>query len=161
MKRNLITYFIFLLLLTAGIAGCSEESISMDAAKLPDASVMENTAGVLRSMNTLTNKVMVGLTEGDESADEEIYYFLSQPAKTELMVTAIADAKLVEDYNKANNTKLDAFPTENVKFESNGILSVTSTPRRTFCAESLRGGKRPNLLYINKIEADEQKNDLC
>lgn len=126
MKKNLITYFIFLLLLTAGIAGCSEESILMNSAKLPDASVMENTVGVLRSMNTLTNKVMVGLTEGDESADEEIYYFLSQPAKTELTVTAIADEKLVEDYNKANNTKLDAFPTENVRFQSNGILSVTT-----------------------------------
>lgn len=126
MKKNLITYFIFLLLLTAGIAGCSEESILMDSAKLPDESVMENAAGVLRSMNTLTNKVMVGLTEGDESAAEEIYYFLSQPAKTQLTVTAITDEKLVEDYNKANNTKLDALPTENVKFESNGILSVAS-----------------------------------
>lgn len=126
MKKNLITYFIFLLLLTAGIAGCSEESILMDSAKLPDESVMENTAGVLRSMNTLTNKVMVGLTEDEESAIEEIYYFLSQPAKTQITVTAIADEKLVEDYNKANSTKLDALPTENVKFESNGVLSVAS-----------------------------------
>lgn len=126
MKKNLITYFIFLLLLTVVIAGCSEEFISMDSAKLPDESVMENTAGVLRSMNTLTNKVMVGLTEGDESAAEEIYYFLSQPAKTQLTVTAIADEKLVEDYNKANSTKLDALPIENVKFESNGVLSVAS-----------------------------------
>lgn len=124
MKKNLIIHFIYSLLLTAGMAGCGEESISMDSAKLPNETTMNNTAGVLRSVNTLTNKVLIDLTEGDQSAIEEIYYLLSQPAKTGLTVTAIADEKLVEDYNKANDTKLEALPAENVKFEGDGALSI-------------------------------------
>lgn len=124
MKKNLFKYLIFLLLLTVGMAGCTEESISMDSAKLPDEMTIDNTAGVLRSVNTLTNKIVVDLTEGDQSAAEDIYYFLSQPAKAGLTVTAIADEKLVEDYNKANNTALDAFPVENVRFEGDGKLSI-------------------------------------
>lgn len=126
MKKNLIIHFIFLLLLTVGIAGCNEESISMDAAELPDESTMDNTAGVLRSTNTLTNKKLVDLTEGDQSATEEIYYLVSQPAKAAFTVTAIADEKLVEDYNKANDTKLDALPVGNVQFENGGTLSVAA-----------------------------------
>lgn len=126
MKRNLIIYFIFLLLLAVGVSGCNEESISMDAARLPDETTMINTAGVLRSTNTLTNKKLIELTEGDQSATEEIYYFVSQPAKTAFTVTAIADEDLVEDYNKANDTKLDALPAGNVKFEGEGVLSVAA-----------------------------------
>lgn len=124
MKKNLIIYFILLLLWTVGMVGCTEESISMDSAKLPDQTVIDNTVGVLRSVNTLTNKVIVNLTEGDQSTREEIYYFLSQPAKDGLAVTVIADEKLVEDYNKANNIKLDALPVENVKFENDGKFSI-------------------------------------
>ena len=124
MKKNLFKYLIFLLLLTVGMAGCTEESISMDSAKLPDETMINNIAGVLRSVNTLTNKVAVDLTEGDQSTTEEIYYFLSQPAKDAFAVTAIADEKLVEDYNKANNTKLDALPVENVEFENDGKFSI-------------------------------------
>lgn len=124
MKKNLFKYLIFLLLLTVGMAGCTEESISMDSAKLPDETMINNIAGVLRSVNTLTNKVVVDLTEGDQSTTEEIYYFLSQPAKDAFVVTAIADEKLVEDYNKVNNTELDALPAENVKFEGDGKLSI-------------------------------------
>lgn len=124
MKKNLFKYLIFLLLLTVGMAGCTEESISMDSAKLPDETMINNIAGVLRSVNTLTNKVVVDLTEGDQSTTEEIYYFLSQPAKAAFAVTAIADEKLVEDYNKANNTKLDALPVENVEFENDGKFSI-------------------------------------
>lgn len=126
MKKNLIIYFIFLLLLAVGVLGCNEESISMDAARLPDEKAMINTAGVLRSTNTLTNKKLIELTEGDQSATEEIYYFVSQPAKTAFTVTAIADEDLVEDYNKANDTKLDALPAGNVKFEGEGVLSVAA-----------------------------------
>lgn len=124
MKKNLIIYFIFLLLLAVGISGCNEESIAMDSAKLPDETVMDNTAGVLRSVNTLTNKVVVDLTEGDQTVTEEIYYLLSQPAKSGFTITAIADEKLVEDYNKANDAKLDVLPAENVKFESDGKFSI-------------------------------------
>lgn len=124
MKKNLFKYLIFLLLLTVGMAGCTEESISMDSAKLPDETMIDNTAGVLRSVNTLTNKVVVDLTEGDQSTTEEIYYFLSQPAKDAFAVTVIADEKLVEDYNKANNTKLDALSVENVEFENDGKISI-------------------------------------
>ena len=115
-----------MLLLTVGMAGCTEESISMNSAKLPNESTMDNTAGALRSMKTLTNKVVIDLTEGDQSTTEEIYYSLSQPAKTALTITAIADEKLVEDYNAANDTKLKVLPTDNVQFEGGGTLSVAA-----------------------------------
>lgn len=124
MKKNLIIYSIFLLLLGMGVSGCSEESISMDSAKLPNEKVMDNMAGVLRCINAMTNKKVIGLTEGDQSATEEIYYYLSQPVKDALTVTVIASEELVEDYNKENNTKLDALPVENVKFENDGALFV-------------------------------------
>lgn len=126
MKKNLIKYIIFLLLLTVGIEGCTEEFISLDSAKLPDDTMIDNTAGVLRSVNTLTNKVIIELTEGDQSATEEFYYWLSKPVNDGITVNAIVDVKLVEDYNKANNTKLDALPIENVKLEGDGILSISS-----------------------------------
>lgn len=126
MKKNLIKYIIFLLLLTVGIEGCTEEFISLDSAKLPDDTMIDNTAGVLRSVNTLTNKVIIELTEGDRSATEEFYYWLSKPVNDGITVNAIVDVKLVEDYNKANNTKLDALPIENVKLEGDGILSISS-----------------------------------
>lgn len=131
MKRNLIIYFIFLLLLAVGVSGCNEESISMDAARLPDETTMINTAGVLRSTNTLTNKKLIELTEGDQSTTEEIYYFVSQPAKTAFTVTAITDENLIEDYNKANDTKLDALPADNVKFEGEGVLSVAAGKQKS------------------------------
>lgn len=126
MKTNPIIYFMFLLLLTVGMTGCTGETISMDSAKLPDETVIDNTAGVLRSVNTLTNKVVVDLTEGDRSTTEEIYYLLSQPAKAEFTITATTDEKLVEDYNKANNTKLDALPVENVKFDGDGTFLIAA-----------------------------------
>lgn len=126
MKKNLIIYSIFLLLLGMGVSGCSEESISMDSAKLPNEKVMDNMAGVLRCINAMTNKKVIGLTEGDQSATEEIYYYLSQPVKDALTVTVIASEELVEDYNKENNTKLDALPVENVKFENDGALFVST-----------------------------------
>lgn len=124
MKKNLITYFIFLLSLIVGMVGCTEESITMNSAKLPDETMIDNIAGVLRSVKTLTNKVVVELSEGEQFASEEIYYYLSTPAKDDLSVTVIADENLVEDYNNANNTKLNVLPVENVKFGSDGKFSI-------------------------------------
>lgn len=106
------------------MAGCTEDSITMDSAKLPDETMIDNMAGVLRSVKTVTNKVIVELTEGDHFTTEEIYYYLSTPAKVDLEVAVTADVKLVEDYNIANNTKLDALPVENVKFENDGKFLI-------------------------------------
>lgn len=131
MKKELIIYYIFLLLLTVGMIGCAEDSISMDSAKLPDATVIDNTTGVLRSIKTLTNKVFVDLSEGDQSTTEEIYYYLSTPAKDDLSVTVIADERLVEDYNNINNVKLDALPVENVRFENDNVFSIATGKQKS------------------------------
>lgn len=45
--------------------------------------------------------------------------------------------------------------------ETEEQVMSTATPRRTFCAESLRGRKWSNLLCINKIRRNRRKNVLC
>ena len=106
MKKNLIIHFILVLLLKIGVTGCTEETISMNADRMPDETAMDNIAGALRNTTTLTNKAFIELTEGDESATEEIFYSLSQSAGSRLTVTAVVNEKLVEDYNEENNSKL-------------------------------------------------------
>lgn len=73
MKKNLIIHFILVLLLKIGVTGCTEETISMNADRMPDETAMDNIAGALRNTTTLTNKAFIELTEGDESATEEIF----------------------------------------------------------------------------------------
>ena len=84
MKKNLIIHFILVLLLKIGVTGCTEETISMNADRMPDETAMDNIAGALRNTTTLTNKAFIELTEGDESATEEIFYSLSQSAGSRL-----------------------------------------------------------------------------
>lgn len=124
MKKNLIIYFICGLFAVVAGTSCDEESISMNAAKLPNETAMDNIAGVLRSASTLTTKVLVNLEEEDRTATEEIYYLLSRPAENALTVTVTADEKLVEDYNLTNGTNVAALPAGNVKLENGGVLSV-------------------------------------
>lgn len=107
MKKNLIIHFILVLLLKIGVTGCTEETISMNADRMPDETAMDNIAGALRNTTTLTNKAFIELTEGDESATEEIFYSLLQSAGSRLTVTAVVNEKLVEDYNEENNSKLN------------------------------------------------------
>lgn len=110
MKKNLIIHFILVLLLKIGVTGCTEETISMNVDRMPDETAMDNIAGALRNTTTLTNKAFIELTEGDESATEEIFYSLSQSAGSRLTVTAVVNEKLVEDYNEENNSKLNTLP---------------------------------------------------
>lgn len=157
MKKNLIIHSICLLFMAAGWVGC-EESITMDLAKLPDETSMDHTAGVLRSTSTLTNKIPVNLTEGDQSATEEIFYWLSQPAETAITVTAMADEKLVEEYNLKNNTKLASLPADNVQFEGGGGLSIASGKQEsskikmTISTKDLEPGT-PYLLSVTLAQA--------
>lgn len=131
MKKNLIIHFILLLLLKVGVTGCAEDTISMNADRLPDEAAMGNIVGALRSTTTLTNKAFVGLTEGDETATEEIFYALSQPAGTLLTVTAVVNEKLVEDYNEENDVKLSTLPAGNVQLEGGGVLSINAGEQRS------------------------------
>ena len=124
MKKNLIIHFILVLLLKIGVTGCTEETISMNADRMPDETAMDNIAGALRNTTTLTNKAFIELTEGDESATEAIFYSLSQSAGSRLTVTAVVNEKLVEGYNEENNSKLNTLPAGNVQFENGGVLSI-------------------------------------
>ena len=74
MKKNLIIHFILVLLLKIGVTGCTEETISMNADRMPDETAMDNIAGALRNTTTLTNKAFIELTEGDESATGNILF---------------------------------------------------------------------------------------
>ena len=96
----------------------------MNADRMPDETAMDNIAGALRNTTTLTNKAFIELTEGDESATEEIFYSLLQSAGSRLTVTAVVNEKLVEDYNEENNSKLNTLPAGNVEFENGGVLSI-------------------------------------
>lgn len=126
MKKRHILHIIYGLLFAVAITSCDEDSISMNSAKLPNETAMNNTAGVLRSATTLTNKVLVNMEEEDQSTTQEIFYLLSNPAQAAITVTATADEKLVEDYNLANGTQLAALPINNVRFEGDGKLSVAA-----------------------------------
>ena len=126
MKKNLIIHFILVLLLKIGVTGCTEETISMNADRMPDETAMDNIAGALRNTTTLTNKAFIELTEGDESATEEIFYSLSQSAGSRLTVTAVVNEKLVEDYNEE---LLRIFDNPNEKnldliFKNDGIFDL-------------------------------------
>lgn len=131
MKKNLIIHFILVLLLKIGVTGCTEETISMNADRMPDETAMDNIAGALRNTTTLTNKAFLELTEGDESATEEIFYSLSQSAGSRLTVTAVVNEKLVEDYNEENNSKLNTLPAGNVQFENGGVLSIDAGEQKS------------------------------
>ena len=131
MKKNLIIHFILVLLLKIGVTGCTEETISMNADRMPDETAMDNIAGALRNTTTLTNKAFIELTEGDESATEEIFYSLSQSAGSRLTVTAVVNEKLVEDYNEENNSKLNTLPAGNVEFENGGVLSIDAGEQKS------------------------------
>lgn len=61
MKKNLIIHFILVLLLKIGVTGCTEETISMNADRMPDETAMDNIAGALRNTTTLTNKAFIGV----------------------------------------------------------------------------------------------------
>lgn len=126
MKKNTTIYTMLLCLwIGMGITGCSED-ISMSAAKLPDGEAMNSTAGVLRSARSFINRIPVNLEKEDETAVEEIYYLLSQPAKNNVTVTVAVDERLVETYNFTHNTNLEALPANNVKIEGGGTLSVAA-----------------------------------
>ena len=131
MKKNLIIHFILVLLLKIGVTGCTEETISMNADRMPDETAMDNIAGALRNTTTLTNKAFIELTEGDESATEEIFYSLSQSAGRRLTVTAVVNEKLVEDYNEENNSRLNTLPAGNVEFENGGVLSIDAGEQKS------------------------------
>lgn len=125
MKKYTIKLLIFSLL---GIVmtNCTEDPISMAAGKLPDEVTMNNIGGILRSEKSLTNKLVINLSQDDASATDVIFYTLTKPATTAVTVTAVADENLVDTYNKTNSTNLKALPAANVQFESGGTLSVAA-----------------------------------
>lgn len=125
MKKYTIKYILFPLLLAA-MAGCTEDPIPVAAGKLPDETTMNNTGGILYSQKSLTNKLVIRLSKDEASASDAIYYTLTKPAATAVTVTAIADEKLVDTYNKTNQTKLKALPAANVQFEGGGKLTVAT-----------------------------------
>ena len=125
MKKYTIKYILFPLLLAA-MAGCTEDPIPVAAGKLPDETTMNNTGGMLYSQKSLTNKLVIRLSKDEASGTDAIYYTLTKPAATAVTVTAIADEKLVDTYNKTNQTKLKALPAANVQFEGGGKLTVAT-----------------------------------
>lgn len=125
MKKYTIKYILFPLLLAA-MAGCTEDPIPVAAGKLPDETTMNNTGGILYSEKSLTNKLVIRLSKDEASGTDAIYYTLTKPAATAVTVTAIADEKLVDTYNKTNQTKLKALPAANVQFEGGGKLTVAT-----------------------------------
>lgn len=128
MKNNPFKYFVFLTLsmLMVTMAGCTEDDISMPAGQLPDETPMNSIGGQLRSGKTLSNKILVRLYEGDETATQDIYYTLTKPIPTTFTAKAVVDESLVNGYNENNKTKLKALPADNVHFEAEGVFTIES-----------------------------------
>lgn len=126
MKNNPFKYFVFLMLslLMVATTGCTEDDISMPAGQLPDETSMNSVGGQLYSGKTFSNKITIGMYEGDGAATEEIGYALTKPATTAVTVKVISSPELVTQYNSDNKTDMKEFPAANVTFGNGGSLTV-------------------------------------
>lgn len=115
MKNKSIISILFLLLIAVvGMTGCTEDSIMMDAGKLPDEIAMGTIGSTLRSNSSFSGKAVIELTNNSEEevVVDEIYYMLSRPAEREVKVTVKLESEMSMEFEeeiKADNAKIEAF----------------------------------------------------
>ena len=102
MKKNSIIY-IMLMLLSAGLTGCSEESVSMNSAKLPDETTIGNTGSALRSKLSFSGKARIDLFEAKDgdfetTMTDELFLSLSQPTSSEVKTSLSIGTELTEEF---------------------------------------------------------------
>lgn len=147
--NNSLKYFALFLLLAA-ITGCTAEDITQVGGTLPDEKPMNSIGGILRSERTLSNLIDIDLYEEDEESNEYISYTLTKPATSAVTLKATVNEALADAYNEKYNLESKVFPATNVRFESDGALTIaagkqTSAPiKATISTEGLEVG----ILYI-------------
>lgn len=102
MKKNSIIY-IMLMLLSAGLTGCSEESVSMNSAKLPDETTIGNTGSALRSKLSFSGKARIDLFEAKDgdfetTMTDELFLSLSHPTSSEVKTSLSIGTELTEEF---------------------------------------------------------------
>lgn len=152
MKTKQINYFILSALLLL-MARCTQEPITLDVGNILGELDLEIIGGVLRSQNSISNRIAINFEEEDESISDVIYYMLTQQSSNAITLTAVVDEDLVEIYNAINQTQLEPLPTANVQFEGGGSLSVdankqqSSKIKMTISAQDLQ----PGVVYLLPI----------
>lgn len=115
MKKKYILHILFpFLVLAAGMTACTENSILMDAGKLPDEAAMGTIGSKLRSNSSFSGNAIVELTNNSEEeiVVDEIFYTLSHPTTSDVKVTVSLETEMSMEFEaaiKADNAKIEAF----------------------------------------------------
>lgn len=145
----------------AALAACDTDIITNEAGELPNAEAIDKTFGTLRSLRTVANHIPIGLTQGDGSTSDHIFYSLSQPASQSLSLTTVIDPELIDVYNQTYGTNFSLLPASNVTVADNGILKFepgttkSGSLKITFKADGLDPGN-----YLLPVRISEAGNDL-
>lgn len=140
---------------------CETDVIRSEAGELPNAEEIDQTFGTLRSYRSLANHIAIGLTQGNGTNSDRIYYTLSQPANQSLSLTATIDPELVDSYNQIYGTNFSMLPAGNVSVAENGILEIALGANKSgslkidFKADGLDPGD-----YLLPIRISEAGNDF-
>lgn len=162
--KYMVCYMLSGVLFTA----CTTDGISQSVGVLPDESPMLDTGGQLCSTRSLSRDLVIQMYEGDDNTTEAIVYRLTRPASTNLSIKVAPDPELVAKFNEERNSKLVAFPIENVALANDGTLTIpvgkkaSDTMSISFSSEGLES--ETNYLLplsvvqtVNGIEMEESK----
>lgn len=153
----------------AALAACDTDIITNEAGELPNAEAIDKTFGTLRSLRTVANHIPIGLTQGDGSTSDHIFYSLSQPASQSLSLTTVIDPELIDVYNQTYGTNFSLLPASNVTVADNGILKFEPGTTKSgslkieFKAEGLAPGTYILPVRVSEagnIFSEEQKQQL-
>lgn len=145
----------------AVLAACETDIITNEAGELPNAEEINKTYGTLRSLRTVANHIPIGLTQGDGSTSDLIFYSLTKPASQSLTLTATIDPELVDSYNQTHGTNFNLLPVGNVTVAENGVLKFepgttkSGSLKVVFKAEGLTPGS-----YLLPVRISEAGNDF-
>lgn len=151
------------------ITACQTDAITSEEGELPDAEVIDKTFGVLHSHRSVGNHIQIGLTQGDGTNSDKIYYSLSQPASQLKTLSVTIDETLVDAYNQTYGTDFKMLPAANVVVADNGSLKIEqgATKSEPLKIEFKADGLDPKIYLLpvriseaGDVFAEEQKQQL-
>ena len=143
------------------ITACQTDAITSEEGELPDAEVIDKTFGVLHSHRSVGNHIQIGLTQGDGTNSDKIYYSLSQPASQLKTLSVTIDETLVDAYNQTYGTDFKMLPAANVVVADNGSLKIEqgATKSEPLKIEFKAAGLDPGT-YLLPVRIAEAGNDF-